>query len=76
MSEPRPGQSGDDQHLRELLHDVRSDLTVLAMGLEALEGVREDPARFTEILAMIRASGLEPLKQKIAAIPQIAQDRS
>jgi hypothetical protein len=71
MSEREPGKPSPKEELRQLLHEMGSDLTVIAMGLEALEGVRHDPIRFAEIMAMIRSSGVEPVKQKIATIGEL-----
>lgn len=42
-----------DQHLRQLVHDVRNCLQVVGMGTEVLKTAREDDRKFTTICESI-----------------------
>ena len=48
----------------QLRHDIRGDLSVLGLGLEALTGSRDDVAQFDELIAMMR-DNVESLRTKL-----------
>jgi hypothetical protein len=47
------------RRVRKLAHDLRSPLSVICMGLEALEFVREDQEQFNTIRQMMQSAGTE-----------------
>lgn len=65
MTSPLPRTTVDPQFLRQLAHDFRTPLSVVAMGLEALKHVRHDEQQFQEMLQMITLEGTERLKSLI-----------
>ncbi len=63
---------GRKEQLRQLQHDMKTYLGVVTMGLQALEAVREDPEEFAELSQTIVQEGVEPLKQIVAEIVDVA----
>ena len=61
-----PSPASDD--LRQLIHDLRTPLSVIAMGLEILKQVRNDDENFNRIVAMIADEGVEPMKRMLAGM--------
>ena len=47
------------QRVRKLAHDLRSPLSVICTGLQAMESVRNDEATFNMLLEMMQAAGSE-----------------
>ncbi|QDT15016.1 hypothetical protein [Alienimonas californiensis] len=60
------------QRLRQLGHDVKTQLLVVSLGLEALQGLRDDPEEFAQVCQEIRRDGVEPMKELIDAILKTA----
>ena len=60
------------KQLRQLQHDIKTHLGIITMGLHALEGARNEPETFDEIIKMINSSGAEPLKEIVSEILKIA----
>ena len=61
--------------LRKLEHDVKNCLSVVSMGMLALEGARQEPEDFAEVYATIHEGGIEPLKQGIAELVELASSQ-
>ncbi len=49
--------------LRQLNHDLRSPLSTIAMGIEALRAVKHDPAQVDMLLDMMSEQGVEAIKK-------------
>lgn len=50
----------ENQHpLRQLVHDLRTPLGVISMGLEALEFVRTDDEKFDMLVQMMKSATSE-----------------
>ncbi len=62
------------KQLRQLQHDIKTHLGIVTMGLQALEGARNEPETFFEICRMIKDDGAEPLKEIVSEILRIACD--
>lgn len=60
------------QQVRQLEHDVKNYFGVVAMGLQAIEGSREDADEFATLCATIREEGLAPLQRAIAKLVEFA----
>jgi len=60
------------QHIRQLGHDVRSNLHVINMGLETLKGARNDADMFAEIVTAIRHDGIQPIQAHLEALIELA----
>ncbi|QDT33265.1 hypothetical protein [Thalassoglobus polymorphus] len=67
-------KTGRHEQLRQLQHDMKTYLGVVTMGLQALEVVREDPEEFAELSQTIAEEGVEPLKQVVAEIVDLAMN--
>jgi hypothetical protein len=52
--------------LRKLAHDLRSPLSIVAMGIEATRAMKNDPAQLDALCDMMAREGVEPIKQLIA----------
>lgn len=57
----------------QLRHDVRGDLSVITLGLEALCGIREDELQFRELIEMMREN-VDSLKSKLEVLADRARD--
>lgn len=64
------------KQLRQLEHDMKTHLGVVTMGLQALEGVREDAKEFSEMSQTIEEEGVKSLKRIVAEIVAIALNES
>lgn len=62
------------QPARQLAHDVKGQLAVVTMGLEALKMLRDDEAAFNEVFETIRRDGIEPLKGAISQLIKRVQN--
>lgn len=60
------------QYLRQLGHDVKSPLTVISMGLQALKSLRLDAQEFNEVYDTIMHDGLDQLKAAVDRLVQAA----
>ncbi|SFJ18199.1 histidine kinase dimerization/phospho-acceptor domain-containing protein [Planctomicrobium piriforme] len=56
------------QRLRQLAHDLRSPLTVISMGLEALQHARKDDQEFRTLCDMIEQQGIAVLQAKLESL--------
>ncbi|MEX0867966.1 MAG: hypothetical protein WD030_11465 [Pirellulales bacterium] len=54
--------------VRLLAHEATNALSVVTLGLNALQISRDDAAQFDEVHAMIQQDGVVPLKQHLAAL--------
>lgn len=71
--ESTPFTAGERQRqIRQLHHDLNTCLGVVATGLQALAGVREDASLFAELHATIETEGIQPLKQTIGRLVDVA----
>ena len=69
----QPTPNDDRQRLiRQLAHDVRSNLHVINMGLETLKGARNDADMFAEIVTAIRHDGVQPIQAHLEALIELA----
>lgn len=57
--------------VRRLAHEVTNALSVVTLGLHALQFAREDAEQFDEVHAMIQQDGISPLKEHLAALMEI-----
>ncbi len=55
-----------DQTLRQLDHDLRSPLSTIAMGIEAIKALKHDPAQIEMLCQMIQDQGVEEIKRVLA----------
>lgn len=55
----------------QLRHDVRGDLSVLTLGVEALMGIRDDDQQFRELIGMMREN-VDSLKSKLEVLVERA----
>lgn len=51
-----------DEHLHQLVHDVKHCLHVVGMGTEILKGVRDDDRKFAEICAAMDKEQREAMR--------------
>ncbi len=49
--------------LRQLNHDLRSPLSTIAMGIEALRVLKNDPSQVDMLLDMMSEQGVEAIKK-------------
>lgn len=56
--------------LRKFSHDVKSPLSVIVMGLEALKNLRQDEQMFLQVYQMIEADGVENLRRIVAQLDE------
>jgi len=56
------------QRLRQLAHDLRTPLSIMSMGLEVLQHVRNDDEQFGEMCRMMSREGIEKIKALIEAL--------
>ena len=52
--------------LRKLAHDLRSPLSIIAMGIEATRAMKNDPSQLDALCDMMAREGVEPMKRLIA----------
>ncbi|MCA9114606.1 MAG: hypothetical protein KDA79_05935 [Planctomycetaceae bacterium] len=67
--------SSDDERgtrLRQLQHDIKTNLSIISMGLQALPGLKDEPEEFKELCQTIEESGVRPLKEMVAEIIEVA----
>ena len=62
--------------VRQLVHDLRTPLSVISMGLEILKQVRHDEEQFGRVLAMISQEGVEPMKRLLTEVNERADTPS
>jgi hypothetical protein len=65
MSEPKSMPQLPSDY-RQLAHDIKSQLAVVSLGMEALKGVRSNADEFASVMESIRRDGVEPLKQSVS----------
>lgn len=63
----------DPRLLRQLAHDLRSELFVITMGLEQLKLVRQDEQQFLEVWQLLTKESVEKLKSLINGLADEAQ---
>lgn len=51
--------------VRKLAHDLRSPLSIMAMGIEAVRALKSDPEQIEAICDMMAQQGIEPMKNMI-----------
>ena len=61
------------EQLRQISHDVKSPLTVIVMGLEALGMIVDEGSEEMELVRMIQNDGIEPLRLKVQELLEAAQ---
>lgn len=49
--------------LRQLNHDLRSPLSTIAMGIEAVRALKHDPEQVDMLLDMMSEQGVEAMKK-------------
>lgn len=52
--------------VRKLAHDLRSPLSIIAMGVEATRAMKNDPHQIDALCDMMAREGVEPIKRMIA----------
>lgn len=73
IAHPHPEDpSRSVQHLRKLAHDVRTPLSVICTGMEALRAVRDDADRFAEVYKTIQEQGVGPLQESVSKLVEAA----
>jgi signal transduction histidine kinase len=60
MSEP---DQSLQQILRQLNHDLRSPLSTISMGIEAIRALKHDPEQIDAICDMMADQGVEAIKK-------------
>ncbi len=58
------------QRLRQLAHDLRTPLSIISMGVEALKSVRTDAEEFATLVTMIENEGIARLKEALTALTE------
>ncbi len=74
MSEVHQGTAHQDEApatVRRLVHDVTNALSVVTLGLHALQFAREDAEQFDEVYATIQDDGVIPLKEHLATLVEM-----
>lgn len=66
MADPEKSQK---DVLRQLNHDLRSPLSTIAIGIEALRAVKHDAAQVDALLDMMAEQGVEAIKKILADLP-------
>ena len=61
-----PGKSSAE--LQQLIHDLKTPLSIISMAVEALQSVRNDDAMFAHLSKMILDEGVKPLNAMIDAL--------
>lgn len=61
--------------VQQIGHDIKTYVLVLTMGMELLKDARPDQARFDEVLETIRNEGINPLKDHINRLLELARER-
>lgn len=59
----QPSSQTLSEVLRQLNHDLRSPLSTIAMGLEAIRVLKHDPAQVDALLDMMNEQGIEEIKR-------------
>lgn len=75
MSEQQPltaTAAQASQQLRQLAHDVNTHLSVITMGMEALQATRDDADQFEQVRETIQQEGVAPLKEHLATLIKLA----
>jgi signal transduction histidine kinase len=54
--------------LQQWVHDLRTPLSIISMGVEALQRVRHDEQQFDELTDMILREGVGPLNSLLDAL--------
>ncbi len=57
--------------LHKLAHDLRTPLSIIAMGIEAIRALKHDPAQLDAICDMMSAQGVEAIKQHINRMTEL-----
>lgn len=75
MNEPLNDSNKTDktmyrQRLRQLAHDLRTPLSIISMGVEALKSVRTDAEEFATLVAMIEDEGIARLKEALTSLAE------
>ena len=75
MSEQQPFTATAEQaaqQLRQLAHDVNTHLSVITMGMDALQATRDDAEQFEQMCEAIQQEGVAPLKEHLARLIKLA----
>jgi len=54
--------------LQQWIHDLRTPLAIISMGVDALKRTRHDDGQFVEISQMIANEGIKPLNDLLATL--------
>lgn len=58
------------QIVRKLAHDLRSPLSVMAMGIEAIRIMKHDPSQCDALCEMMAKEGIESMKRILEEMVQ------
>ena len=59
---------------RALVHEVKNDLSIISMGLQALRAMHTNPDQVLAILDTIEHDGLARLQESVEALVDLAID--
>ncbi len=65
MHETQPSE--EDLSRRKLKHEIANDFAVISMGLHCLNGIRNEPEQFAEIVEMM-SKNLQLLRTRIDSV--------
>lgn len=57
-----------DQILHQFAHDLRSPLSIISMGIEAIRALKHDPSQLDTICDMMAQQGVESIKAQISQL--------
>jgi signal transduction histidine kinase len=58
----------NSMELQQLIHDLKTPLSIISMAVEALQSVRHDDAQFAHLSKMILDEGVKPLNAMIDSL--------
>ena len=61
-----PGKSSTE--LQQLIHDLKTPLSIISMAVEALKSVRHDDEQFAHLTKMIEDEGVKPLNAMLDSL--------
>jgi signal transduction histidine kinase len=62
--------------LQQWIHDIRTPLSIISMGVDALDRARHDDGQFVELSQMIVNEGIKPLNDLLDALGKPDASRS
>lgn len=75
MSEESALNQTTRERIAQLAHDIRDDIFVVEMGLEALKGVQNNPERLAALIEEIRRDGVRPLQECLTVLLDLIRDQ-